>query len=250
MVFPTGVRGQTGRPPMCLLMLLLVAAGCQGPLAQAQPVELPADCGAPVDYVALGDSTVVGVGASSPANSYVSRLSVRLRTAYPRGVTTNLGVSGATSADVVREQLPKVGSLHPSLVTLSVGPNDITQGKDVTQYRDNIRKLLDALLGDISAVTVVNLLPDLALAPRFTPDERSRLETRTQQVNDVLRGEQGRRGLELVDLYTASQRERPGHPELFSADGYHPSDAGYARWAELMWSGVARRVAPACLRGG
>jgi lysophospholipase L1-like esterase len=29
-----------------------------------------------------------------------------------------------------------------------------------------------------------------------------------------------------------------------SVDGYHPSDAGYARWAELVWAGVEARIAP------
>jgi lysophospholipase L1-like esterase len=36
--------------------------------------------------------------------------------------------------------------------------------------------------------------------------------------------------------------EVPRRPELIGADGYHPSDAGYARWAELMWDGIARRL--------
>ena len=30
--------------------------------------------------------------------------------------------------------------------------------------------------------------------------------------------------------------------ELLSTDGYHPSDAGYARWAELMWRGIEKRM--------
>ena len=48
--------------------------------------------------------------------------------------------------------------------------------------------------------------------------------------------------VELVDLYGPSQAEVPARPELISRDGYHPSDAGYARWAELVWAGVERRL--------
>ena len=47
----------------------------------------------------------------------------------------------------------------------------------------------------------------------------------------------------LVDLYGPSREEVPQHPELISLDGYHPSDAGYARWAELVWAEVERRIA-------
>ena len=47
---------------------------------------------------------------------------------------------------------------------------------------------------------------------------------------------------EIVDLYGPSRDEVPRRPELIAGDGYHPSDAGYARWAELMWTGVQRRL--------
>ena len=52
-------------------------------------------------------------------------------------------------------------------------------------------------------------------------------------------------GAELVDLYAASQREVPARPELIAADGYHPSDAGYARWAELVVGGRRGRASTA-----
>jgi lysophospholipase L1-like esterase len=102
---------------------------------------LPRDRDVAVLYVALGDSTVAGLGASSPQTNYVSRLYARLREVYPRAQVTNLGVSGATSADVVRDQLPRTVALQPHLVTLSIGPNDITQGKDVEQYERNVEMI-------------------------------------------------------------------------------------------------------------
>ena len=32
------------------------------------------------------------------------------------------------------------------------------------------------------------------------------------------------------------------HDELLARDGYHPSDLGYARWADLMWDAVRTRI--------
>ncbi len=49
---------------------LALVAGC----AQRRPVALPRDHKAPMLYVALGDSTVEGIGATSPAVTYVARL--------------------------------------------------------------------------------------------------------------------------------------------------------------------------------
>jgi lysophospholipase L1-like esterase len=47
---------------------------------------------------------------------------------------------------------------------------------------------------------------------------------------------------EVVDLYALSRRQVPAHPELIAGDGYHPSDAGYAQWAQAMWDGLAVRL--------
>ncbi len=206
---------------------------------------LPAECGSVVPYVALGDSSVVGIGVTSPENSYVARLYARLKARYPRARLTNLGVPGATSADVVRDQLPQAVALHPDLVTISVGPNDITQGKDVQQYAANIEALF-AGLRVTGAALVMNLLPDLAVAPRFSADQKAVVGPATVQFNEVLGRYGPRYGVEVVDLYHATQQEFPSHPEFVSSDNYHPSDAGYARWAEVIWSGIEVRIPPRC----
>jgi lysophospholipase L1-like esterase len=225
-----------------LLMVASVIWPAEGPARPARRM-LPANTSQPVRYVALGDSTVSGVGASSPARSYVSLLAARLGDRYPTLQASNLGVSGATSADVVAGQLAQAVAAKPDLVTLSVGPNDIVQGKDAQEYERNLDTLLHALTEQTDAVVVVNLLPDLALAPRFPAELRPAVEQQTKQFNQALARVAKTYDVELVDMYTPSVQEIPQHPEQVSADNFHPSDAGYARWAELMWDGVARRIA-------
>ena len=204
---------------------------------------LPADRSAAVLYVALGDSTVEGVGATSPDRNYVSRLHERLRAGYPSARVVNLGAGGATSADVLLRQLDRAIGLRPHLVTLSIGPNDITTRVPVATYEKNLETILGRLRYETTAVAVVNLIPDLAVTPRFS---RSRLREavgrQTIVFNEALERTGWAHRAELVNLYAASQREVPLQPELISADGYHPSDAGYARWAELVWTGVEARI--------
>ena len=48
-------------------------------------------------------------------------------------------------------------------------------------------------------------------------------------------------GIEVVDVHSASLGGARA-TVADSEDGYHPSDAGYALWAELMWQGVAARL--------
>lgn len=224
------------------LAVAAVVAGCSWTRGAAART-LPADRNADVRYVALGDSTVEGVGASRPELNYVSRLYTRLRDVYRNARVHNLGVGGATSVDVLARQLDRAVALDPDLVTLSVGPNDITERVPVADYARNVDAILGRLVANTHAVIVVNLLPDLAVTPRFRGHEaEAAVGRRTVEVNAELHRLADRHGAQVVDLYAPSRREVPARPELMAADGYHPSDVGYARWAELMWDAVRSRI--------
>jgi len=227
-----------------LAALAVVLAAACSLLRERQPGVGLARCQAPIHYVALGDSTVEGVGASGPDLNYVSRLHARLRARYPNARVTNLGVGGATSADVLARQLDRAIKRRPDLVTLSIGPNDITRGIPVARYEQNLDVVLGRLRRETAALIVVNLLPDLAVTPRFAHGPHADVVGgQTVLFNEALARKAREHGVEIVDLYLPSRDEVPRHTALLGKDGYHPSDAGYARWAELMWEGIEPRLA-------
>lgn len=235
-------RGLVGRWTGAFLGLLLAGACAQPPPERT----LPRESDAPLLYVALGDSTVEGVGASHPDGGYVHHLYARLRSRYPAARLVNLGAAGATAADVREAQLPRALALRPHLVTLSVGPNDIVRGIPADAYRTHMEAILGALARATEAVIVVNLLPDLTVTRRFRHSpEAPHVGRRTVELNAILRA-LGREHpvVVVVDLYDVSRREVTTRPELLAEDGYHPSDAGYARWAELVWEGLSPRLPP------
>src|SRR5262249_30336582 len=180
-----------------------------------------------VSYVALGDSTVEGVGASAARFNYVSRLYERLRAVSPSARLVNLGVGGATADDVRQRQLPQAVRLRPDLVTLSVGPNDITGKRSLADYTRDIDMILRTLTAQTSDVVVVILIPDLGLTPRFRGEEvEHTVRQRVLVFNDALGSAARTYGAEVVDLYGPSQQELPEQPELIGVDRYHPSDEG------------------------
>jgi len=232
------VRGP-GPVALAAAALLLALGGC----ARDQRAMLPADRSAVVLYVALGDSTVEGVGATGVGATYVARLHERLRGHYPQARVVNLGAAGATSADVRAGQLERAVALRPHLVTLSVGPNDVTGGVGVGDFGQNVAAILRRLRDGAEPVVVVSLLPDLTVTPRFAGrPEAQAVGRRAAAFNDVLREQAEEHGATVVDLYGPSRDEVPRNPWLVASDGYHPSDAGYARWAELMWRGIEARL--------
>jgi acyl-CoA thioesterase-1 len=232
-----------GRALAAALATALLVGGCAGGRSHGARM-LPLDRRAPMLYVALGDSTVEGMGATTPEACYVSRVHARLRAVYPRANVVNLGADGATSADVITDQLERAVLLRPRLVTLSIGPNDITAHVPVTEYERNVDTIFRRLARETGAVVVANLLPDLAVTPRFHGQPTtSEIGELTLRFNEALLRQARLNGIEVVDLYHPSRAEIPQRPELVAPDGYHPSDVGYERWAELVWAGVARRIA-------
>jgi lysophospholipase L1-like esterase len=236
------LRGASVAALAGLSAVVLLTAAC-GPHAMGAGA-LPLERNAPILYVALGDSTVEGVGASRADATYVGQLHARLRAVYPNARVLNLGKGGATSDDVVERQLARAVAARPQLATLSIGPNDIEAGMKPDRYEYNVAKILTRLTRETDAVVVVTLIPDMTVTPKFrNSPQRDAIADAVRRFNERLAEQARLVRAGVVDIYTASQREVPGRPELLAGDGYHPSDLGYARWAELMWPTVQARIA-------
>ncbi|HEX8282864.1 MAG TPA: SGNH/GDSL hydrolase family protein [Pyrinomonadaceae bacterium] len=217
-----------------LLLTLLLGASC------ARPSALVSNDTAPPVYVAVGDSTGIGLGARD-GGGYVARLFARIERKRPGSTLVNLSAAGATAADAVDKQLPRLAGTRAALVTVCVGMNDLLRGREAKQFAEHYETLVAGLGQSGGRVVLVNL-PDVASAPamRGTADEslRIRLGQFNKAIGDVAR----RHRLPLVDLYQLSGETTGTRPEFFSSDGLHPSDLGYARWAEAMWPAVAQAI--------
>jgi len=190
--------------------------------------------GGPIVYVALGDSTGVGVGARK-GGGYVARLFGRLERARPGSRLSNFCASGAETADVLRGQLPRVAAVRPTLVTVGIGINDVTHGISVEQFAENYERIAAGLRGATDAPVVVTNVPDISTAPRVPEFMRADLRRRIALFNAAIAETAARHRFKLVDAYGMSGDVIAAHPEFFSADGFHPSDEGYEYWAKMMW---------------
>lgn len=194
----------------------------------------------PIVYVALGDSTGSGVGARD--GGYVLRLFNRLIERRPGSELTNLCVSGATTEDLLRGQLERGVAMNPDLVTVGIGINDIGHGLTLDQFAKNYEKILSTLKEKTHAQIVITNIPDISSAPRIPVFMRSEYQQQIIKFNERLDEITKRHGVTVFDMYTISKDELPSHPEYFSSDGFHPSDAGYEMWATQMWPVLVRVV--------
>ncbi|HYY58413.1 MAG TPA: SGNH/GDSL hydrolase family protein, partial [Pyrinomonadaceae bacterium] len=187
---------------------------------------------APVVYVALGDSTGAGTGARH--GGYVARLFERIKMERPASSLINLCVSGATTDDVLREQVGPGTRARPTLLTLGIGINDAGRGVAVERFARNYEEIVKRLRAGGDSPIVVTNLPDVSLAPVVPVFMRGEVRRRIELYNQRIAEIAGRYNLLVVDAYTVTHEVIPSHPEFFSEDGFHPSDVGYEYWAKTM----------------
>lgn len=186
----------------------------------------------PLLHLALGDSSVQGIGADRVEESYPARLAAAIGHATGREVAlVNVSVSGGTAETVELAEIPQLRGLgllgerlRPDLVTLSIGGNDVMNPAiSPEDFAARIGRILDAL-------PVPALVSSI---PSFAPMAQ---ESRAAEMSDALAGEAAARGCTVVDLrgLTLAYSLRTYALDYHAADMFHPNSAAYAIWAQLF----------------
>ncbi|MEO7364418.1 MAG: SGNH/GDSL hydrolase family protein [Candidatus Saccharimonadales bacterium] len=172
-------------------------------------------------YVALGDSTAQGIGASKATNSYVGLLSERVATQTGKKVRLiNLSVTGAKIEDVLSKQLPQLANYKPDLVTIEIGANDLS-GYDDVQFNKKFTEL-------------ASLLPDntyVSDMPFF--GGRNKDNSPAVRASKHIAAAVSSNKLNLVKLQDYTQAHQSF--TVYAADFFHPINKGYINWADAFW---------------
>lgn len=182
-------------------------------------------------FVAVGDSTAQGIGASRPGHSYVGMLARDLRSHSARSVrVVNLARSGARLREALAEQVPKLAELEPDLLTVAIGANDIADF-DAVRFEREFDELCEAL----PKHAIVSEVP----AFYFGKPARD-----AAWANRIIHRIAARHGLDVVELHAATLRQTGVWYALnqVAADFFHPNDRGYRVWADAFWPQVQARV--------
>jgi acyl-CoA thioesterase I len=124
---------------------------------------------------------------------------------------------------------------NPTLVTLGIGINDAGQGVSLGSFAENLEAIITRLKSQTDARIVVTNIPDISTAPRIPQMLRSAIHGRIVLFNQKIDEISSQCGVTVFNIYETTHELLPVHPEFFSADGFHPSDAGYEHWAQEMW---------------
>lgn len=187
--------------------------------------------------LAVGSSSIEGVGASNPELGYVPLVEAGLREAFPgaRITVVNRGIGGETTADTVNRLQVEIDTTRPDLVLWQLGTNDML--RDLTLARvvsdfDRGRDILDAAGIDV-----------VLIDPQRLPEDTNNAGFRGR--NSLLAGVSGTIAyLGVRESYGVDPRFGPmsGWTGLegggVGPDDLHLNDAGYACWAANTVAGL------------
>src|ERR1051325_11333710 len=199
-----------------LLLTLLHSVSCGGPNAVADSKA------SPLVYVAVGDSTGIGLGARD-GGGYIDRLFARIEQKRSGSTLINLCAAQATTADVINKHIALLGGTRATLITICVGVNDLLRGCEEKQFAENYNALVTKLRQSSRLVVVANI-PDITSAPAMKGVTGESLRLRLERFNKDIEEVARRHGVPMVDLYQLSGETIRSRPEFFSSDGPHPSD--------------------------
>jgi lysophospholipase L1-like esterase len=187
--------------------------------------------GAPIRVLAIGESSISGVGVSCSTQSMtaVTARTLARRTGRPASWRVH-GFSGATARQAMKQLMPRIARAPADLVIIAFGINDATSYRSPSAFSDDLAALVTAARQRVgeAAVVIAGVAP-LTSFPALPWPLRTILGWRTAALQAAADRLAARMPRVAVEQFAA-----PPGPELFAQDGFHPNPRAHALWGEKI----------------
>lgn len=208
-----------------------------GPLAGTVGV-----AGEPIRLIAVGESTVAGVGADSHETALAGQLAAALSRHSKRRVDWLVAArSGINARLSLVELVPKLAGYRADVVLIALGVNDSIEFHTARRWTADLERLIESVRGEVGeALVLLSGVPPLDYFPALPEPLSSVLGARSASLEQA--------SIRLAKrmkrvVHVPFQIERKRCVELFCADGFHPSELGYKLWAEQLAGAFGGAVA-------
>jgi acyl-CoA thioesterase-1 len=250
-VFPWALAGAMAFAPIAAVPQELALAGLPAVVIPAAPPTLSPDCRTKriagerfrrplralsravrakrnVKVLAIGSSSTVGVGASSPSATYIARLETSLEGSL-QGMDFDVvgrGLSGEVAQGAADRMKREVEETKPDLVVWQVGTNDALRHVNI----DKLKTCLKTTLAWLAENKIDVVLVDPQYGAALAKDEH--YEKVVAAVAEVARDSR----VLLVDRFEAMRELQRERGDLFylATDNLHLNDRGHRCMAEQL----------------
>jgi acyl-CoA thioesterase I len=166
----------------------------------------------------------------------------KLETSFPGKPYVNRGISGQTSSQILLRFRQDAIDLHPRVVVILAGTNDIagnTGPTTLAQIEGNLESMAQLARANHIAVVLCSVPPSVRY---WWHPQLQNPAPRIAALNKWLQAYAAREHYPYVNYYAAMKDATGGFKPGLSADGVHPAPAGYAVMAPLAQAGIEEAV--------
>ncbi len=153
----------------------------------------------------------------------------------------NRGIGGQTTPQMLLRFRQDVIALHPKVVVILAGTNDIagnTGPSTLEMIADNLKSMVE--LAEVHGIKVVicSVLPvyDYPWRPGLEPSQK------IIALNGMLRAYARENNHIYLDYFSELVDERNGLPKKYALDGVHPTKLGYEVMAPMVEAAIAKAL--------
>jgi len=182
-----------------------------------------------ITMLVLGDSTSVGVGADTSLDTVAGQAATHINATS----VENYAKSGAVTKDL-SGQIANATEDRYGLILIQIGGNDIIRFKNARETAEELRAAIKALpLADTVVIISAGDVGGATLFPFFVRPFHTRLNNEYHEAFAKVAEEEG---VTYVNFGNApATKTISARPDIYlSADGLHPSTAGYTLWFETI----------------
>ena len=160
---------------------------------------------------------------------------------FPRKPYVNRGISGQTAPQMLVRFRQDVVDLHPAVVLILAGTNDVA-GNTGPETPEAIQGYLLSMVDIARANGIEPVLCSIPPAADFPWKKGLEPAPKIEALNKWIKAYAAMHVIPYVDYHSALQDGKGGMKPEFSEDGVHPTKAGYEVMAPLAERGIAEAL--------
>lgn len=187
-----------------------------------------------ITYLAIGDSTTAGIGATRLEATEPYRIASALAQQGKYVQVTQRGKSGAVVADLIG-QLDQVTDLRPDVLSIAIGGNDATHLTSIESFTKDFEAVLQRIQTLNPKLVLIANTPNMGITPGIPPIAAQICDWWSVRQNQALQALHEKYQFQLVDLYQFGKLDRP---DYYAQDSFHPNDSGYEKRSKVYQNAI------------
>ena len=196
------------------------------------------------NYLALGDSYTIGESVPLYKSFPYQIVHLLRKKEFNFNAPEIIAKTGWTTDELQDGINNSILLSKYDFVTLLIGVNNQYRGRDAIEYKQQyeeiLKKAIELANGKKDRVIIISI-PDYSFTSHAQSMDTEKISREIEVFNSINKALSIQYKVQYVDV-TAGSKEAKNSPSLMAADGLHPSEKQYAKWAKEIVELIASQL--------